>query len=171
MRSYCIAFAGVPGSSKTPIAYYLSEQLGLPIFNSDAIRTEVKEDKGWFDIPEFDRRRETRLRAMLAHKRPFIHDSSLDRQWDAFQSELGKADYSILLISIDLSRQFLERLYAAKAYDMSEIDQYSIDHEQFLASHNQDAIVHITDTTFPNRLEIVATAVNQWLAKEGFTHG
>jgi len=38
---YIVAFAGVVGSSKTPISNYLSGVFGLPVFNADAVRSEV----------------------------------------------------------------------------------------------------------------------------------
>ena len=44
-----ITFTGAVGSSKTSIAHFLSSRFGLPIFNNDAIRTEVLEDLGVFD--------------------------------------------------------------------------------------------------------------------------
>lgn len=163
---YCIAFAGVPGSSKTPIAHYLSEQFGLPIFCSDAIRTEVKEDKGWFDIPEFDRRRTARLRDLVSCGRSFIHDGSLDRQWDTFKAELSRSGYEEFAISIDLSRRFLENLYTAKGYVTEEIDQYLADHEQFLNNYNRAIGLHITDKDFSDRLQLAAEAVKKWLTKE-----
>ena len=163
---YCIAFAGVPGSSKTPIAYYLSEQLDLPIFSSDSIRTEVKEDVGWFDIAEFDRRREARLRDQVSRGRSFIHDSSLDRQWVTFKAELTSASYEQFVISIDLSRPFLEKLYRVKGYSMAELDNYLADHEQFLKGYSQDVGLHITDKEFSNRLQLAAETVRQWLTKE-----
>ncbi len=39
-----ILFAGAVGSGKTPISNYLSYKLNLPIYNNDAIRSEVIED-------------------------------------------------------------------------------------------------------------------------------
>jgi dephospho-CoA kinase len=46
-QSFVIVFAGVPGSSKSIVAYYLSETYSLPIFSTDNIRFEVKELSGW----------------------------------------------------------------------------------------------------------------------------
>jgi len=43
-NKFCLTFAGAAGSSKTPISNYLSTKLLLPVFNNDAIRTEVIED-------------------------------------------------------------------------------------------------------------------------------
>ena len=45
MQKICITFAGCVGSSKTPISNYLSTKLNLPIFNNDAIRSEIIENK------------------------------------------------------------------------------------------------------------------------------
>jgi len=40
-EKFVILFAGAVGSSKSPIANYLSPKLNIPIFNNDAIRFEV----------------------------------------------------------------------------------------------------------------------------------
>jgi predicted kinase len=164
---YCIAFAGVPGSSKTPIACYLCEQFNLPIFSGDAIRVEVKEDKGWFDVPEFDRRREARLRMLVSNGHSFVHDSSIDRQWHTFETTLEQNGYRLFVISLDLSRPFLESLYKAKAYDMSELSRYINDHQQFLEQHRDRVGLHITDTEFLNRLDLSAQAIKHWRKTEG----
>lgn len=60
-KKICITFAGAVGSSKTPISNYLSTKLNLPIFNNDAIRSEVIEDLGIFDSEEHLKRRNARL--------------------------------------------------------------------------------------------------------------
>ena len=67
-----ITFAGAVGSSKTPIAHFLSLRFGLPIFNNDAIRTEVLEDLGVFDEEEYKRRRDTRLKELAEKNVSFI---------------------------------------------------------------------------------------------------
>ncbi|MCC6563838.1 hypothetical protein IT087_03015, partial [Candidatus Uhrbacteria bacterium] len=61
MKPYCISFAGAIGSSKTPIAHYLSLKLGLPIHNNDVVRTEVKEEFGELREGEYEKRRDQRI--------------------------------------------------------------------------------------------------------------
>jgi adenylylsulfate kinase-like enzyme len=64
-KKVCIIFAGAVGSSKTPISNYLSIKLNLPIFNNDAIRSEVIEDLGFFDSNEHIKRRNSRLEEII----------------------------------------------------------------------------------------------------------
>lgn len=65
MKHLCITFAGAIGSSKSPIANYLSISLGLPIFNNDSIRSEVTEDLGILDSKEYLKRRNKRFQELL----------------------------------------------------------------------------------------------------------
>jgi hypothetical protein len=171
MKRYCVVFAGAMGSSKTPIACYLSETLGLPVFNGDAIRTEVKEDKGWFDIPEFDWRRETRLRALLGLGASFIHDASIDRAWDKLRPELAQAGYEPFVISLDLSKDFLKRLYDVKAYDLKVLDKYFADHQTFVEYYDKEVNLHITDETFQKRLSLALDSVRKWVDEGEMNHG
>lgn len=166
MKHRCITFAGVPGSSKTPIATYLSYTLGLPLFISDAIRTEVKEDQLFFDIPEFDRRLLARLEEPVASKQSFIYDASVDRSWPETKRRLEAAGYSHFVISLDLSRELLIKLYRAKdyAYDQKLFDDYYAQHAAFLEDHTADIGLHITDNEFSERLERSLKAARKWLA-------
>ena len=162
-----IIFAGVIGTSKTPIAYYLSTALQLPIFNNDAIRTEVIEDRGFFDEEDFNNRRADRLREIINVKTSFIGDFSIDREWKNYRHVLAQAGYSCFIISIDLGRKYIERLYAVKKYDESlqRLDQFMSDHEAFLRDYGADVGLHITDDLFPQRLELSLGACRDWLAK------
>ncbi len=54
----CITFAAPVGSSKTPISNYLSGKLNLPIYNNEAARSEIIEDKGFLDEKNFTKRLE-----------------------------------------------------------------------------------------------------------------
>lgn len=65
MQKICITFAGCVGSSKTPISNYLSTKLNLPIFNNDAIRSEIIENKGFLNIEEHKKIRDRRLKEVL----------------------------------------------------------------------------------------------------------
>ncbi len=167
-KPFLISFAGPIGSSKTPIAHYLSCALELPVFDNDAIRSEVAEDCGHFDETEYLKRRDTRLRKLLKEKKSFIYSTSVDRAWSKYRGEiLDKHNYRTFLISINISKTRLKKLCLTKNYHetLKNIDENYHDHLKFLKEHQKDINLHITDATFPNRLEISLQAVKKWLAK------
>lgn len=84
-KPLCIAFAGVVGSSKTPIANYLSCKLNLPVFNNDAIRSGVIEDLGMLDTKVYEKRRDERLKEIIKNKISFICDASIDRSFRSWK--------------------------------------------------------------------------------------
>lgn len=88
---YIVTFAGSPGSSKTPIATYLSGKFGLPIFNNDSIRTEVTEDLLKFNEEEFRQRSLKRLNDLFNQGDSFILDASIDREWKNYQECLSNS--------------------------------------------------------------------------------
>ncbi len=165
-KPVCITFAGVVGSSKTPIATYLSWNLGLPICSNDAVRSEVVEDLLHFDEDEYQQRKNARMRSLMESKKSFLCDVSVDRRWKELREQLNKNGYSWFLISLDLSKELVEKLYAAKEYAVSSktLDQLLDDHEQFLAKHDADIALHITDETFLQRLSLSLEKVKNWLA-------
>lgn len=164
----CLTFAGPVGSSKTPLAYYLSQKLGWPIFNNDAIRTEVIEDLGFLDLEEQRKRRNQRLKAMLNQSYHFILDASIDREWGQHVGLLQQYNLSVGIISMDLSREHLVRLYRAKNYldSLQQLDQLMLDHRQFLNNYGNTVIASVTDVEFLNRFAFVGAAVDSWLAQE-----
>ncbi len=81
----CVTFAGCIGSSKTPIATYLSYKFGLPIFNNDALRSEIIEDFREFREDEYISRRNARCLELIESKKSFIFDASVDREWAKMQ--------------------------------------------------------------------------------------
>lgn len=169
---YIVAFTGVVGSSKTPITNYLSGVFGLPSFNADAVRSEVIEDKLNYDIPEVEKRFVTRLTSMIQKGESFILDASLDRKFSEYKHELDTSGYKLFLINMDLSREFLVKLYKAKGYDESlkRLDQLIIDHKKFLEEFGDLVNVKIGDGLFISRLQIVENALREWLvtsSKEG----
>jgi len=163
---YFITFAGVPGSSKSPIAQYLSENLGLPIFNNDTLRTEVKEDLLEFDQAEFEKRRFDRASAMLGSGKPFIYDASVDRAWGTRSEWLTGQGHEIFIISMDLSEELLKKIYKAKEYVhfANNFDHWQQEHDAFLEKYGDVVNLHITDTEFPSRLQIALDAVRAWLS-------
>jgi predicted kinase len=151
----CWLFAGPAGCSKTPTATYLSCQLNLPIFNNDAIRTEVIEDFKVFDQEEYVKRRDDRLKKIVESGISFICDASIDREYKQIKELLDQYGYQKKIISFDLSREFLKELFQAKNYtEINSIETWLNDHNQFLADYNQEVDLHITDENFAERLNL-----------------
>lgn len=166
---YIVTFAGSPGSSKTPIATYLSGKFGLPIFNNDSIRTEVTEDLLKFNEEEFRQRSLKRLNDLFNQGDSFILDVSIDREWENFQEQLKKLDHKFFIISLDLSRDFLLKLYKAKNYQESftNIDTFISDNQNFLKKYSDLVNLSITDTNFINRLSLSKNKLTEWLNING----
>lgn len=167
MKKFCITFAGAIGSSKTPVANYLSGKLNLPIINNDAIRTEVIEDFNTFNEEEYKKRRNERVRSILEKGTSFIYDASIDREWKTLHEWLVANGYDWFIISLDLSRNFLHKLYRAKGYhdSMKVLDQFIVDHENFLNEFGLEVDVHISDNEFGERLKLVFEAATLFIDK------
>jgi len=139
-KKICITFAGAVGSLKTPISNYLSTKLLLPIFNNDAIRSEVIEDIDIFDNEEYIKRRDSRLEEILknVNLNSFIYDASVDREWEKLKKKLISYNYDFLIINLDLSKIFLEKLYKAKKYfkSLEHIDKLIQDHNNFINQYS-----------------------------------
>ena len=160
----CILFAAPIGSSKTPIATYLSSMLGLAIHNNDAIRTEVLEDGAEDFETEYLKRRDERIHAVLASGIPFILDASIDRRWEELRPKLDEAGYRYFIISLDFSPELLDRIYRHKSYqDLENLKKTIADHEEFLAKHGSEIDLHLTDAEFRDRLKLSAEAVRRWI--------
>jgi hypothetical protein len=166
-KQFCVTFAGVVGSSKTPIAYYLSQRFNLPILNNDAIRTEVIEDYLELNQDEFEKRRNIRGNQLLQSGDSFIFDTSIDRGWKELKDYLNRYDYKYFIISLDLTKDLLTKLYQAKGYTDSllRLDQLILDHDKFVEEYANEVQVHITDQDFKDRLEISAQELSKWLEK------
>ncbi len=164
-RPYIITFAGPIGVSKTPISHYLSIHLGLPIYNNDAVRSEIIQDLGTFDQHAFEQRRNQRLQLVLSQQRPVIIDASIDRRWADSAPQLANAGFDACIISIDIERPFLQKLYQDKGFTegIPQIDRLLTEHQQFLARYGDQVAVHITEENFPQRLAVALTGVQQWL--------
>lgn len=165
MQKICITFAGCVGSSKTPISNYLSTKLNLPIFNNDAILSEIIENKGFWDVEEHRKIRDRRLKEVLDSWISFIADISIDREWIGFKEQLSKYTYKYFIISLDLSKELLIKLYQAKGYDESlkRLDTLLQDHEKFLERFSDDVGFSISDDQFLNRLELSLKNVDDWI--------
>lgn len=165
IKKYCICFAGAVGTSKTPITHHLSMNLDLPVFNNDAIRSEVIEDKGIFDEVEHIKRRDARFEALIKTGKSFILDASVDREWNRVKNFLTEYEYKWFVISLDISKDLLSHLYKIKNYDETNksIDKFIADHENFIIKNDTEINLHITDNTFPERLNISLESVKKWL--------
>ena len=169
-KKFCILFSGAIGSSKTPIATFLSEEIGLPIFNNDSIRTEVLEDfsdTGETIVVErelaYNFRRDERLIKMLNRGESFILDASIDRRWDMLKPGLELYGYRWFIISLDLKKSLLLKLYKSKGYTISDsLDKTIKDHNLFVKKNKQEIGLHISDKNFKDRMELSLEAVTKW---------
>jgi len=135
--------------------------LNLPVFNNDAIRSEVIEDLWFLDEKEQKSRRNTRVEETLKDGNSFICDISVDRVWKEFKEMLDSYGYEYFIISIDLSKDLLVKLYEAKEYfnSLKRIDELVQDHKLFLDQYSDDINLHILDKNFKDRLFISYDAV------------
>ncbi len=165
MHKKLITFAGPVGCSKTPVAYFLSWNLALPLLNNDSIRTEVLEDTGTRDHNEYIRRRNDRIERMFASGEACIYDASIDRSWSELQSSVQQYEYEVFVISFDLSKELMTALLKRKHYteSLARLDELLLDHEHFLAKYHDLIGLSITDALFADRLRISLHAVKEWL--------
>lgn len=165
-KPVCITFAAPVGASKTPIATYLSWNLGLPMWNNDAVRSEIAEDMGSWTQEELLRRCKERIPRLLASQRSFIGDVSIDRAWSTYAPWFEQAGYDVCVIFIDLARDHLERMYQAKGYHDSllRLDEFIEDHRSFVEKHTALCAIRVTEKEFSDRLEFVLQEVKRWLA-------
>ena len=169
-NKFCVLFSGAIGSSKTPIAIFLSEETGLPVFNNDSIRTEVLEDfRGSGEISKIERelaydfRRDERLNEVLKRGESFILDASIDRRWNILKAELEFHEYKWFIISLDLGKKLLLKLYKAKGYIISDsLDKTIEDHNLFIKKHKKEVGLHISDKSFRNRMKLSIEALKKW---------
>lgn len=163
-KPLCITFAGAVGSSKTPIANFLSCKLKMPVYNNDAVRTEVIEDFGFLDEKIHRERLEQRLGDIIKNQTSFICDASQDREWTAFKSKLSEYGYDWFIISLDLSKEKLVELYTRKNYNDSlpRLDQMIAEHNKFLQEYGEDINISIKDNDFKDRLQLSYSAVSDF---------
>lgn len=165
-KPFAILFAGPIGSFKSTIANHLSVNLGLPIFNRDIIRREVRVDLGRVDAEELERRSEARLQGLISRKMSFIYDASIDRKWEKSIRELAsKEGYATFIISMDFSKEFMQEKYDVSGYIPSEgeTDRVYAEHQKFLEKYGNDVNLHITDEDFEKKFEMALNAINEWL--------
>ncbi len=166
MKKFCVLFAGPIGSSKSPIANYLSYKLNVPVFNNDIIRTEVREDLQNFDADEYDQRRAQRIEELVNSGKPFIYDASIDRKWKDLGSQLIEKGYMPFIISLDISKDKLLRLYEAKNYsDLEALNRTYDDHQRFMQEFKDVVGLSIGDNQFADRLNLSLRAIEEFIGK------
>ena len=163
MRAYCIAVAGAVGSSKTTIASYLSQNLNIAILNNDALRSEIRESIGSFDESTYEKLRKQKLQSLIDKKLPFIYDASIDRRWGELKTILDKSNYIYFVISLNYTKPLIEKLLIARGSDISTLDKYMSDHDNFLKLYASEVNLHLSDKDFDNSLKISLDAVEDWL--------
>lgn len=165
-KHFCILFAGPVGCSKTPVAHYLSIKLNLPIFNNDAIRSEVIEDLGYLNNKEHQKRRDNRLKELLKIGTSFICDASIDREWERYNAYFLKTGYKPVVISFDLSKNLLKKFYIKKGYNQSlkNLNALWNDHIEFLKKYKSVINLNITDKNFNKRLHLSYQKIKRYLA-------
>ena len=167
MERLIICYAWVIWCWKTPITNYISTKLWLPVFDTDAIRSEVREDLLVWDEDEVKNRANKRLNSIIKEWKAFIFDVSVDRTRWKIKEILLKNHYNYFLISIDLDKKTLSNFYKAKWYDesMQRIDNVYEDHQNFLKEFSDDINMHINERNYQNRLKNVYRVVSQWIKK------
>ena len=165
MKKFFISYAGAIWCGKSPITNYISTKLWLPVFDTDAIRSEVVEDLMKFDEIEINKRIKERLNSVIEDWKSFIYDASIDRTRWILKEILIKNNYNFFIISIDLDKDTLLSFYKAKSYSESikMIDKVYEDHQKFLKDFWEDIDMHIDIKTYKNRLKNVYRAVNKWI--------
>lgn len=164
-KPLCITFAGAIGSSKTPIANYLSGRFNLPVFNNDAVRSEVIGDFGFLDKKIHRELKDLRIKEIMEKRISFICDASVDREWETLKSWLKEYDYDFFIISLDLSKEFLIKLHQNKGSNESliRLDKSMADHDLFINKYSDEISLSINDLGFKNRLSLATEAVSKVL--------
>lgn len=166
---YLLTFAGPIGSSKSPIAHYLSQKLNLPILCNDIVRTEVIEDLGFLDESEFRSRAHLRALDLMKSGKSFIFDASIDRQWPNLKKLVDKYHYQTFVISLDITYPFLKKMHKDKNYAgfASRLRENFDSHQDFKKNYSELISFSITNKNFPKRLHISQKAVKSWLKRNG----
>lgn len=181
-KPYAVVFAGVPGTSKSAIAYNLSWNFNLPILSNDSVRFEVKEDlrvhslsikedlqfvsmHGNGALEEYERRIKQRRRTIMALGNSVIFDGSVDRRWSEVKAELIEHNYDWFMIDMELSEAFLAGLYTGTGREsfLPQLSAYLDDHRRFLDQCSSDISMEIRDDNFRDRLRLSANGLRHYL--------
>ena len=137
----------------------------MPVFNNDAIRFEIIEDLGKFNNTEHIKRRDIMIKEIIKNGVSFICDTSVDRKWKKFKELLDSSGYHYFIISLDLSKNLLAKLYKIKGYfeSLKQIDELFNDHKMFLNEYSNDVNISISDDDFKNRCQISYKKTAEWI--------
>ncbi len=181
-KPYAVVFSGVPGTSKSSIADYLSWNFDIGVLRSDSVRYEVKEDmrveslsigedldfhnpNGNGALEEFERRINERRHTILALGKLIILDGSVDRRWESVRQELLQNGYDWFMINMELSEKFLKDLYTGTGREsfIPQLEGYLRDHAKFLDAYRKDISLEINDGNFRGRLKIAASGLQNYI--------
>lgn len=167
MEKIFITYAWAIWCWKSPITNYISTKLWLPVFDTDAIVSEVCEDFLKKDWDEIRKRSEERLNLIINDWKSFICDCSVDRKRWKIKESLIKNQYKYFIISIDLDKETLLNFYTVKSYyeSMERIDKVYEDHQNFLKEFSDDISVHVNEKNYKDRLKDVYRLVSQRVEK------
>ncbi len=92
-------------------------------------------------------------------------DLSVDREWKYFKKQLSLNGYDVFIISLDLSKDYLARLYESKGYfeSLKRIDKLVNDHCLFLDNFKNDIALHIKEKDFRRRCQISYKETSKWM--------
>jgi cytidylate kinase len=165
----CVSFVGPAGSGKTPVASFLSWNLGIGLFNADSIRSSVRENYliESIDPPEYITERDNQIKSLLRAKKNVILDASLDRTWVKTKEDFAANSYTIFLISFDISDELLRRIFKAKGYTADNlIPKWQKEHNEFLDQFGSAINLSIHDENYSARNELALSRVSSWLSRE-----
>jgi len=174
MNKLVITFAGVPGSSKSPIINHLSPTFDLPVFSNDQLRFEIREDLhiDAITIPKALKLYKTKVKQIrndiLSSGKSVILDGSVDRKWPELKAELVENGYTWFLISNDYSVEFMTNLYVStgRLWAVEELDAYDKQHKAFLAKYSSDVNLHLADEDFIDRVRICKEAISKFMGTQ-----
>jgi hypothetical protein len=173
-KKFAITYAGVPGSSKSPISNQLSPKFKLPIFNNDQLRYEIRENLmvNSINVPEalneYNQQVKEIRQNILKSGTNIIFDSSVDRKWSELKEELIRYKYEWFIISFDYSKDFMANLYTltGRKWALDKLNAYFKQHTDFLTKYKDDISLHLTDKDFNNRIQICINAVNEYITSD-----
>ena len=169
-KAFVICFAGVPGCGKSSVAHQIAMTHGLPRFERDKIRNEVKMDFGVTDInepralEEFNRLSESRQRELVSAGVPYVLDSSVDRTWEWTKKLHEENGYKLLVISFDLSAEWVKNHYEKFTNEHEPFrEKYFKQHVEFVEKYGSDVSLTIEDKSLPDRIALSEQAVRDFL--------
>ena len=75
-------------------------------------------------VKEYKKRKNERLQDIFNKKLSFIYDTSMDRRWEEAKKNIEDHGYKWFLISLDLSKELLAKMYRIKDYKQADYAAY-----------------------------------------------